>query len=229
MDKKILSHFSIYKLTQEFWNQPKNDKKQLFSKMMTEQSKISEKLWHYQIFPFRKDGDFMLWHTIEVKNTTVPHKFASDFAKYTSEFRQFIEPVQALWGMTKPSMYSKRKTVSDQEMDPYAEKRQPYLVAYPFTKNAEWYLKSRETRQGMMNEHIRIGREFPQITQLLLYSVGLQDDEFVVVYETEDLALFSDLVYQLRSTEARAYTHNDVPIITGGFHNAEDLSELFCR
>jgi hypothetical protein len=40
----------------------------------------------------------------------------------------------------------------------------------------------------MMNEHIRIGKQYREITQLLLYSFGLQDQEFVVVYETDDLA-----------------------------------------
>ena len=49
---------------------------------------------------------------------------------------------------------------------------------------------SREARQGMMNEHIRIGKQYEDINQLLLYSFGLQDQEFVVVYETENLPLF---------------------------------------
>ena len=40
-------------------------------------------------------------------------------------------------------------------------------------------LMDRETRQGMMNEHIRVGRQYPEISQLLLYSTGLQDQEFV--------------------------------------------------
>jgi chlorite dismutase len=66
----------------------------------------------------------------------------------------------------------------------------------------------------MMNEHIRLGKSYPQIKQLLLYSFGLQDQEFVVVYEMEDLPLFSDLVHELRSTEARRYTERDTPLIT---------------
>jgi chlorite dismutase len=67
----------------------------------------------------------------------------------------------------------------------------------------------------MMNEHIRIGKQYREITQLLLYSFGLQDQEFVVVYETDDLSLFSKLVYDLRATEARRYTKADTPLHTG--------------
>ena len=86
---------------------------------------------------------------------------------------------------------------------------------YPFTKTADWYLFGRETRQGMMNEHIRIGKQYREIKQLLLYSFGLQDQEFVVTYETDDLEMFSKLVYDLRDTEARRYTKEDTPLHTG--------------
>ncbi|MDW8231633.1 MAG: chlorite dismutase family protein [Roseiflexaceae bacterium] len=49
---------------------------------------------------------------------------------------------------------------------------------------------------------------------MLLYATGLDDQEFVVAYETEDLPRFSQLVTDLRATEARRYTLRDTPIIT---------------
>ena len=71
----------------------------------------------------------------------------------------------------------------------------PFLVAVSVRQDQlGWYALSRDTRQGMMNGHIRVGKEYPDITQLLLYSTGVQDQEFVVVYETADLTRFSDLV-----------------------------------
>ena len=36
-----------------------------------------------------------------------------------------------------------------------------------------------------------------------------------MVYETDDLPLFSRLVYELRDTEARRYTRADTPLHTG--------------
>src|SRR3972149_5821295 len=93
------------------------------------------------------------------------------------------EPVTVLWGFTAASVYSKAR--STQEIDPFAPARKRYLVVYPFAKTGPWYLKSTEARQGMMNEHIRLGKQFPEIHQLLLYSFGLQDHEFIVVYETD--------------------------------------------
>lgn len=86
---------------------------------------------------------------------------------------------------------------------------------------------SREARQGMMNEHIRIGKQYKEIKQLLLYSFGVQDQEFVVVYEMDDLHQFSDLVNELRSSEARRYTLRDTPLHTAIYHPAEETFALW--
>jgi chlorite dismutase len=53
------------------------------------------------------------------------------------------------------------------------------------------------------------------VQQLLAYSFGLDDQEFIVAYETDDLQAFHDLVYALRMTEGRKYTLRDTPILTG--------------
>jgi len=50
---------------------------------------------------------------------------------------------------------------------------------------------------------------------LLAYSFGLDDQEFIVAYETNDLVAFQDLVRELRETESRRATTQDTPIITG--------------
>ena len=113
---------------------------------------------------------------------------------------------------SKPSVYAKQRE-NPQEIDPYSDERKPYFVIYPFAKTADWYLKEKDERMQLMAEHIRIGKKYPAIKQLLLYSFGIQDQEFIVSYEMDDLPLFSDLVQELRSTSARIYTLLDTPII----------------
>ena len=49
-----------------------------------------------------------------------------------------------------------------------------------------------------MNEHMRVGRGYPSVRQALAYSFGLDDQDFIVAYETDDLAAFGDLVRELR-------------------------------
>jgi chlorite dismutase len=62
---------------------------------------------------------------------------------------------------------------------------------------------------------MRVGHRYPQVRQLLAYSFGLDDQEFIVAYETDDLVAFQDLVRELRETESRRATVRDTPIVTG--------------
>jgi len=127
-------------------------------------------------------------------------------------------------GLIRGSTYVKKPGAQEQAL--LSGERSRYLIVYPFTKTADWYRLSRDARQGMMNEHIRVGHDFPQVRQLLAYSTGLDDQEFIVAYETDDLAAFQDLVVALRETEARRYTLRDQPILTAVFRPLEDALRL---
>lgn len=116
-------------------------------------------------------------------------------------------------GLVRPSTYVSKPTPQEQAM--FSGTRAVYLIVYPFTKTADWYLLGREARQAMMNEHMRIGHQYPMVKQLLAYSFGLDDQEFIVAYETDDLRAFQDLVHALRATEGRRYTLRDTPILVG--------------
>jgi chlorite dismutase len=110
--------------------------------------------------------------------------------------------------MTKPSEYSDESRL---EVRP-AHGR--YLFVYPFVKTREWYGLDPGERYRIMQEHIRIGREYPQIDLNTSYSFGLDDQEFVVAFEGDEPAAFLDLVQRLRTTEASAYTKRDTPTFT---------------
>jgi chlorite dismutase len=119
----------------------------------------------------------------------------------------------SLIGRIGSSQYVRKPT--GQEQSGFDGPRSRYLVVYPFTKSTDWYLLSKEARQGVMNEHMRVGHEYPTIRQLLAYSFGLDGQDFVVAYEMDDLAAFGDLVRALRSTESRRSTVSDTPILLG--------------
>ena len=120
--------------------------------------------------------------------------------------------VHSLLGIIQPSQYVKKPTVQEQSL--FTGERSRYLIVYPFTKTAEWYLLGQAARQGIMNEHMRVGHEYQQVRQLLAYSFGIDDQDFLVAYETDDLAAFGNLVRDLRGTESRRSTVRDTPILT---------------
>lgn len=207
-----LNHFGVYRFTTEFWGISGEHRATVYADLVAGVREVA--VTHaYQLTPMESAADFLLWSAVEVADPAVPATFFAGLGRALSPFRKYLEPRDSLWGFTRPSQYSRAR--SAQEIDPLRPERTPYVVIYPFIKTVDWYLLGAETRQGMMNEHIRIGKQYREISQLLLYSVGLQDQEFVVVYETDDLMLFSSLVKELRDTEARRFTRRDTPVHTG--------------
>src|SRR6202046_5103458 len=110
--------------------------------------------------------------------------------------------------MTKPSEYSDESRL---EVRPGHSK---YLFVYPFVKTRAWYQLAAEERWRIMQEHIKIGREYPSVDLNTSYSFGLDDQEFVVAFETDNPADFVDLVQRLGPSESSSYTLRDTPPFT---------------
>ena len=136
----------------------------------------------------------------------------------------WMEVRHSFVGVIQQSQYVKRPTPQEQSL--FSGERSRYLVVYPFTKSTDWYLLDQETRQRVMNEHMKVGHRYPQVRQLLANSFGLDDQDFLVAYETDDLAVFSELVRALRGTESRRSTVRDTPILTGVHREPRELAAL---
>jgi chlorite dismutase len=152
----------------------------------------------------RGDADMMLLS--QATNLDRIHEFHVVLGQ--SGLMQWCDTPYSYLAMTKPSEYSDESRL---EVRPAHGK---YLFVYPFVKTREWYRLPADRRGEIMQEHIRIGREYPQIDLNTSYSFGLDDQEFVVAFETDDPSAFLDLVQRLRTTEASAYTKRDTPTFT---------------
>jgi chlorite dismutase len=174
----------------------------------------------YSMIGLRAGADLLLWSlapTLESLEETSASVLRSGMGRWMSVKESFL-------GVIQPSQYVKRPTPQEQSL--FSGERSRYLVVYPFTKSADWYLLGLEERQGVMNEHMRIGHGFPEVRQLLANSFGLDDMDFLVAYETDDLPKFSELVRALRGTESRRSTVRDTPILTGIHRQIEEITEL---
>ena len=217
--------YNLFSMTPEFWALDAEDKAVLTRDFLEEMQKVSEQTYFYQVYPSRSEYDIMVWHNIKTDDLEAINIYAAKCMLVVNKYRLYFDPNLVLSGITKPTVYSKSKR-SKQEINAFDESRKPYFVIYPFSKTPDWYMLSREERQEKMNEHIVLGRSFPEISQLLLYSFGIQDQEFVVAYEMDNLIMFSDLVQQLRATKARIYTLLDTPIVTCFNRSKEELFQL---
>ena len=152
----------------------------------------------------RGDTDMMLLS--QATNLERIHEFHVVLAQ--SGLMKWADTPYSYLALTKPSEYSDESRL---EVRPAHSK---YLFVYPFVKTREWYRMAPAERYKVMQEHIAIGREYPQIDLNTSYSFGLDDQEFVVAFETDEPADFLDLVQRLRTTEASAYTKRDTPTFT---------------
>jgi chlorite dismutase len=166
----------------------------------------------YSLVGMRGDCDFMLW------------RIGYDLLKFqemtaqllATGLGQYIATPYSYLSMTKRSVYVDKHVHENQEgrrlrLTPGQFR---YLFVYPFVKNKAWYRLTQHARQGMMNEHIEIGHKFPTVRLNTTYSFGLDDQEFVLAFESDRPDHFLDLVMELRHSEATGYTLRDTPIFT---------------
>lgn len=158
----------------------------------------------FSLIGTRGDADMLL--ITEAENLDRIHEFhvvlgQSGLAKWCTQPYSFL-------GMRKSSEYSDEQR---QVARPFSGK---YLFVYPFIKARAWYAMAGDERRRMMQEHILVGKEYPTVDNHTTYSFGLDDQEFVVAFDTDDAGAFLDLVQRLRTTEASAFTARDTPSFT---------------
>ena len=166
----------------------------------------------YTTMGTRADCDFVLWrigYELEPLQAMAAKLLATGLGHYLTTPHSYL-------AMTKHSIYLKEHTHEGQAdaRGRIVPGKHRYLFVYPFVKTRDWYRLPLEVRQGMMNEHIRVGHKYPRVKLNTTYSFGLDDQEFVVAFETDYPADFLDLVMELRESEASRHTLRDTPIFT---------------
>jgi chlorite dismutase len=161
-------------------------------------------LQSFSLIGTRGDCDLML--VAEAENLERIHEFHVVLSQ--SGLMKWCSIPYSFLGLRKTSEYS------DDVRNIPRPFRGKYLFVYPFVKTRAWYGMPADERWNIMQEHIKMGREYPSVDNHTTYSFGFDDQEFVVAFDTDDPGAFLELVQRLRSTEASAYTQRDTPSFT---------------
>jgi chlorite dismutase len=169
----------------------------------------------YSTLGLREDADLMLWmisDSIEKTQVMISKVYSTVLGKY-------LTPSYVFLSATRPSIYSSKVTPG------FMTDEQPmkYCIVYPFVKSREWYLLPLEERKKMMDEHIMIGRKFPQVRLNTTYSFGIDDQDHTLAFETADIMAFQELIMQLRETRVSRYVVRDTPMIVCVYKGVEDI------
>ena len=207
-------NFAFYKLDPAFRRLGDHDKLQARSEFLKVVAQRREGLisLSYSTAGLRPDSDFLLWRiagSVDAFQEQTKAINKTTLGGYLSTPWSFV-------AMTKRSTYVDK-------LDPFhtPESRthiipgkRKYLFVYPFVKTRDWYLLPHEERQAIMDVHIKAGNKYPSVKLNTTYSFGLDDQEFVVAFETDEPKDFLDLVMDLRETQSSKFTQRDTPIFT---------------
>ncbi len=166
----------------------------------------------YSTVGFRGDCDLLVWSASEDPD----HLTALATAISRSGLGPYLRVAHSFFSMTKPSQYLGDHRHEGQEgtrtvLTPGDAK---FLFVYPFWKTHEWYQLPFDERMRLMKEHFQIGHKHPTVRLNTTYSFGVDDQEFVLAFETDEPGDFLALVEELRGAEQRPYTLRDTPIFT---------------
>ena len=64
-----------------------------------------------------------------------------------------------------------------------------------------------------MDEHIDVSQNYPDVILNTTYSFGLDDQDFMLAFETDELRDFQNLIMDLRETQVSKYVKVDTPMI----------------
>ena len=206
--------YTFYKADLEWRRLPSSDRDRCREQLsaVVEEFASRMSIRSYSLLGTRGDVDFMLWKispSLELLESLAAQINRTDMGRYLHVPHSYL-------AMTRPSPYVDRHRHPGQEGTGETMRSigREYLFVYPFVKTHDWYQLSKEDRQRMMEGHFRVGHKYPSVKISTSYSFGLDDQEFVLGFETDSPSDFLDLVMDLRESEARPYTLRDTPIFT---------------
>jgi len=161
----------------------------------------------YSTRGLRADTDLMLW-------LVGPTPDAVQDALVEFGRTQAGRELEVSWtfaGVVKPAEFTSDHAPAFVRGEP--PKR--YLCVYPFVRTPEWYLIPSEERAEMLREHGEIGREFPDVLANTTSAFGINDWEWILAFEADELDRIVDCIRRLRAAAARRFTKEEIPFVTG--------------
>ena len=207
-------NFTYYKIDPAWFRLPKEERDKGIAEWLSVYNECRDcfLIYPYSLFGIRADVDFSLWRI----SYRIEDFVEMSVALAATGFGAYVTTTHSFLSMTKRSVYVDEHVHEGQEGDRLTihVTNAKYLVVYPFEKTREWYLLTPHVRQTMMTDHITVGHKYPTVKLNTTYSFGLDDQEFVVAFETDHLDHFLDLVQELRESAVSRYTKRDTPIFT---------------
>ena len=169
----------------------------------------------YDLQGFRADADYMFWWVAPTSD---------DLQDLYASFRRtrlgrLSEPVWSAMALHRPAEFNKSHIPAFLA----EEEPRPYVSVYPFVRSYDWYLLDPAERRRLLAEHGMMAREYPDVRANTVACFSLNDYEWILAFEADELHRIVDLMRHLRGAEARRHTRVEIPFYTGRRKPVRDL------
>ena len=161
----------------------------------------------YDVEGFRADADFMIWWHAPTSDALQQ----AYHALRRSRLGRHLVPVWSQFALHRPAEFNKSHIpafLADEEP-------RPYICVYPFVRSYEWYLLDPAERRAMLAEHGMMARDYPDVRANTVACFALNDYEWMLAFEADELHRIVDLMRYLRGARARLHTRVEIPFYTG--------------
>jgi len=161
----------------------------------------------YDIGGLRAGADFMVWwHAERIEDVQRAYR-----SLLRTELGMLLEPTWSAAALHRPAEFNKSHIPAFLGDEPPKD----FICVYPFVRSYEWYLLPDEERRDMLREHGQQARDFPDVRANTIASFALNDYEWVLAFEADELHRIVDLMRELRASRARMHVREELPFHTG--------------
>ena len=161
----------------------------------------------YDLGGMRADCDFMVWwHAEKIEDVQAAYR-----AFLRTDLGHLLEPTWSAAALHRPAEFNKSHIpafLAD-------ETPKDFICVYPFVRSYEWYLLDDKERRDMLREHGQMARDYPDVRANTIASFALNDYEWVLAFEADELHRIVDLMRELRASRARMHVREELPFHTG--------------
>jgi peroxiredoxin len=207
MSETVYAFYPVFKATKSFRTLDVDDAAQEVENLFKEWADGVLVRGVYSTVGFRADADLMLW-LVGPSPESVQDALVA-FGR--TQAGRALDLVWSFMGVVKPAEFTADHSPAFVKGEP--PKR--FLNVYPFVRTPEWYLLPSEERAALLRQHGEIGREFPDVLANTTSAFGINDWEWILAFEADQLERITDCLRRLREAEARRYTKVETPFVTG--------------
>lgn len=207
MSEPVYAYYPVFRATEGLRDLHPDDAAQEIENLFKAWSDRVTVRGVYSTVGFRPDSDLMLWWVGPAPDALQDLLVAF---RRTAAGR-LLELTWAFEGVVRPAEFTKDHSPAFVR----GEEPKRYLCVYPFVRTPEWYLLPAEERGELLREHGTIGREYPDVLANTTSAFGINDWEWILAFEADELDRIVDCIRRLRDAGARLYTKVEIPFVTG--------------